>query len=101
MIQTIDTSQEVNLDWSSQGSDRKVRNIRNLLNTWRYEVAYNRIMGLNPDIPDKPAGIAAALYAAEVYRLIQDYQPDVIIKSVTYNGIDSEGNVDALVVLEI
>jgi len=98
--QTIVTSQ-VDLDWSAKGGQRRVQNIRNLLNTWRYDIAYNRIMGLNPDMIDKPTPIMAALYTADVYRLVQEYQPDVTVKSVTVKGIGAEGQIDAEVVIEV
>lgn len=97
---TIDTSLEVNLDWTAKGSQRKAQNVLNLINTWRYEVAYNRTMGLNPAILDKPFQAAKSLYVADIYRLIQDYQPDVTIKEVAVKSIDNEGNIDAMVVIE-
>jgi hypothetical protein len=97
---TIETSQEVQLDWTAKGSARKAQNVLNLINTWRYDVAYNRVMGLNPEILDKPFSVAAALYAADIYRLIQEYQPDVVIKDVQIKGIDPGGNIEALVVIE-
>lgn len=101
MEQTIDTTQEINLNWAAKGGQRKAQNVLNLLNTWRYEVAYNRIMGMNPGMVDKPAPIAAALYTADVYRLIQEYQPDVTVKSVNVRGINEDGQIDAEVVIEV
>ena len=98
---TIDTSLGINLDWTAKGAQRKAQNVLNLLNTWRYEVAYNRIMGLNPEMVDKPAPIAAALYTADVYRLVQDYAPGVTVKSVNFKGINEDGQIDAEVVIEV
>lgn len=100
MATTIDTS-KVNLDWTAKGANRAVQNFANLISTWRYEVAYNRIIGLNPGIIDKPAPLAAALYTADVYRLAQDYAPTITVKSVKYKGITSDGNIDAEVVIEV
>ncbi len=97
---TLETISTVNLDWSAKGINRKAQNVFNLINTWRYEVAYDRTLGLNPAIVDKPLQIAKALYVADIYRLIQDYQPDVTVKEVTINSIDNEGNIDAVVVIE-
>lgn len=97
---TIDTSQEMRLDWAARGSQRRAQNVLNLITTWRYEVAYNRIMGLNPEILDKPLAIAAAMYTADVYRLIQEYEPGVRVKSVKVNSITSDGEIDAEVVIE-
>jgi hypothetical protein len=101
MIQTIDTSRGTNLDWTAKGVQRIVQNFMNLISTWRYEVAYNRIMGIDPALVDKPAPMAAALYAADVYRLAQDYAPYITVKSVNFNGITSEGDIDAEVVIEV
>lgn len=101
MLQTIDTSQGVTLDWSAKGSQRKAQNVMNLLNTWRYDVAYNRVMGLNPKMVDKPAPIMAALYTADVYRLVQEYQPNVTVKSVKVRGVNENGQIDAEVVIEV
>ncbi|WP_041272382.1 hypothetical protein [Desulfitobacterium hafniense] len=99
---TIDTSQvQVQLDWSAKGSKRKAQNVLNLINTWRYDVAYNRVMGLNPDILEKPFPIASALYVADIYRLIHEYQPDVTVKDVQIKSIDPNGNIEAVVVIEV
>ncbi|TGE36894.1 hypothetical protein E4K67_17495 [Desulfosporosinus fructosivorans] len=100
MPQTIYTSQG-NLDWTAKGSQRKAQNVLNLLNTWRYDVAYNRIMGLNPAMIDKPYPTIVALFTADVYRLVQDYQPDVTVTSVTVKGINEQGKIDAEVVIEV
>ena len=97
----IDTSLGIKLDWTAKGAERKAQNVLNLLNTWRYDVAYNRIMGLNPELLDKPAPITAALYTADVYRLVQEYQPDVTVTSVTVKGIRENGQIDAEVVIEV
>lgn len=96
----IDTSQGIAFDWTAKGGDRRAQNVLNLITTWRYEVAYNRVMGLNPEILDKPPAVAAAMYTAEVYRLIQEYEPGVVVKSVKVRGITPDGEIDAEVVIE-
>lgn len=100
MAVVIDTSGKNNLNWGATGLERKAQNVLNLINTWRYEVAYNRTLGINPDVLDKPAPLAAALYTAEVQRIIQDNEPGIKIKSIDINGISSDGNIDAVVVIE-
>ena len=89
------------LDWSAKGAARIAQNVQNLISTVRYEVAYNRTMGINPDIFDSPAPTAAALYAADVYRLGQEYEPRAQVKSVKSLGISSEGDIEAEVVIEV
>jgi phage baseplate assembly protein W len=96
----IDTPQEVRLDWGAKGSKRVAQNVSNLLNTLNYEVAYDRTLGLNSEIIHKPSGALAALYTAEVYRVVQDYEPRAIVQSVQVKGVTDDGNIDSLVVIE-
>lgn len=99
MATVIDTS-KVNLNWSAKGIERKAQNILNLISTFRYEVAYNRTLGINPEITDKPVQMAVALYTAEVHRIIQENEPSIRISSIEVRGITADGNIDALVVIE-
>lgn len=99
-IITINTQGSA-LDWAARGVNRIAQNVLNLISTWRYEVAYNRTLGIDPSIIDKPAPVAAALYTAEVYKLVQEYEPRARVSSVRYNGITPDGNIDAEVVIEI
>jgi len=96
----IDTS-DSNLNWNAKGNERIAQNVRNLLRTWRYEVAFDRTRGLEPSILDKPLNEAIALYTAEVYRVVQDYEPNAQVKSVQFIGLDDEGNLQFRVVIEI
>lgn len=97
----INTSQMGKLNWNAKGDRRILQNIYNLITTWRYEVAYDRTKGLDPSILYLPKDDAVALYTAEVYRLIETYQPNVQVVSVDFIGIDQEGNMDFKVVVEI
>ncbi|MDA3732031.1 hypothetical protein PBV87_11115 [Niameybacter massiliensis] len=101
MRYTIETLQVSSLDWNAKGDKRILQNIRNLLTTWRYEVAYDRTKGLDPSILYLPKDDAIALYTAEVYRLLETYQPDVEVVSVDLIKIDEEGNIDFKVVVEL
>lgn len=97
----IDTSQPVQLDWGVAGISRKIQNVLNLISTFRYEVAYDRTMGVDPAILDMPADKAAAFYASEVHRLVNDYQPDIKVKSVELLSISNDGNLQFKVVINI
>lgn len=97
----IDTSKPYNLNWAAKGAERVVQNVFNLINIWRYEVAYNRTMGLDPAIPDKPSDKASAMYISEIYRLVADYEPRAIIKDVKYFGVDKDGQMQHQVVIEV
>jgi len=97
----LDTSQNVDLNWAAKDDERIAQNILNLLRTWRYEVGFDRTRGLDPAILDKPMSEAVALYTAEIYRLVADYEPRAMLKSVTFSGADDEGNLQVKVVVEI
>jgi len=101
MQYTINTLEPVKLDFSAKGDERVLQNIRNLINTFRYEIAYNRTIGIDPNIFDKPADIAAALYTAEIYRIIADYEPRAEVKAVNFIGLDDDGNMSFEVVVDI
>ncbi|WP_069997746.1 hypothetical protein [Cellulosilyticum sp. I15G10I2] len=101
MLYEIDTSQEFKLDWTAKDTQRTLQNVRNLISTWRYEVAYDRTKGLDPNILDMPFDDAVALYVAEVYRLIETYEPNATVQSVTPIGLDSFGNISLKVVIEV
>lgn len=96
----IDTTKPVALNWAASGAERIVQNVHNLINTWRYEVAYNRVMGMDPSILDKPVEAAAALYAAEVYRVIALYEPRATVTDVKLLGVSDEGNMQFQVVIQ-
>ncbi|WP_422447790.1 hypothetical protein [Thermoanaerobacterium sp. DL9XJH110] len=97
----IDTSKPVNLNWAAKDAERVAQNVRNLISTWRYEVAYDRTLGLDQSILDKPLDTAVALYVAEVYRLVADYEPRATVKEVKFTGVDDEGNMQFRVVIEV
>lgn len=101
MIYEIDTSKPTQLDWRAKGVDRILQNIRNLISTWRYEIAYNRTQGIDPSLLDKPPNIAAALYISEIYRVVSEYEPRATVQEVTYLGVDKEGHMQFKVVVEI
>ncbi len=70
------------LNWSAKGRERILQNISNLLNTYRYEVAYDRILGRDPANIDKPIDKIIPVIISETYDLIQEYEPRVKIKNV-------------------
>lgn len=90
-----------NINWNATGIERKLQNISNLINTWRYEVGYDRTKGLNPEILDKPALDSIPLYTAEIYRIVETYEPGVKLISVNPTTVDEFGNINFKVVVEI
>lgn len=97
----IDTSKPVNLNWNAKADERILQNVINLINTWKYEVAYNRLKGIETDTIDKPHDVTAALYVAEVYRVVGEYETRAEVKEVTFKGIDDSGNMQFRVVVDI
>lgn len=70
------------IDWSAKGRKRILQNITNLLNTNRYEVAYDRVLGRNSSNLDKPLEQMIPLVIAETHELINEYFPKINLKSV-------------------
>lgn len=101
MQYVIDTSKPININWGATGNERIVQNVLNIINTWKYEVAYNREMGIDSRLLDKPKDIAAAQYIAEVYRIVPIYEPRAEVKEVTFLQVDDEGVMQFKVVVNI
>lgn len=101
MTYEIDTSKPTPLNWRAKGADRILQNVLNLISTWRYEIAYNRTQGIDPSLLDRPPDTAAALYIAEIYRVVSEYEPRATVQEVTYLGVDKEGHMQFKVVVEI
>lgn len=101
MEYVIDTSQEVNLNWNATNDERIVQNVLNIISTWKYEVAYNREMGIDSTLLEKPTQISSAQYISEVFRVIQEYEPRVTVKEVKFIGTDENGNMQFKVVINV
>ena len=97
---TIDTS-DPNLDWQASSDERIIQNVLNLIRTFRYEVGYDRTRGINPDVVDKPLQEAIALYTSEIFRVVDLYEPRATVNSVKFIDVDSEGNMQFKVAIEI
>lgn len=97
----IDTSKARSLNWAAKDEERILQNVINLISTWRYEVGYDRTKGVDPTILDQPPDIAIAMYTAEIYRLVEDYEPNAKVTNVIPIGINDEGHIDFKVVIEI
>lgn len=98
MIRTI--RQDGSLHWDAKGTDRIAQNVRNLLCLTRYEVAYNRILGLPPELPDQPAEAAARQAVREAKELILRFEPRARVLAIT-PVLDGEGNMTLEVTLEV
>ena len=101
MIVTIDNSKEFVLDWSAKGNDRIIQNIYNILNTYKYEVAYNRDLGISPDIIDKDIETMKSMITEELFDNIKKYEPRATLKAVNVKTITEHGEVIAEIKIEI
>ncbi len=89
------------LNWGAKGIDRIVQNIVNLLNTCRYEVAFDRTMGVNTSLLDLPLSEAQARIPYEITQYIEENEPRVEVKDVNVTGVSKDGNLEVEVVITV
>lgn len=98
MIVEIDTSKGIN--WAAKGVTRRIQNINNALNTYRYEVGYNRLFGRNPALADLPMDKYIPAVVAETYELVPEV--DEKAKVIEVNPVIGEhGELSLRVVVEL
>ena len=88
------------MDWSASGSARVAQNVLNLINTYRYEVAFNRIMGVDTNAIDSPTDYAIAQLKVEVRELISRFEPRAIIRDVICQS-NQNGDIEISVIVDI
>ncbi len=101
MLITIDTLNKTDLNWFSKGKSRIIQNISNLLSTYKYEIAYDRTLGLTRAFVDMPLQSAIAAATTEIIDLISAREPRATIKKVIYIDSDINGNMHFKVVIDI
>lgn len=89
------------LDWSAKGASRIAQNVLNLLKTKRYEVAYNRTMGVGSSVFDAPSSQIQAMLTNEIMELVDLYEPRASVEKVEYLGVAENGEIVVRVVLDI
>ncbi|MCI1478125.1 MAG: GPW/gp25 family protein [Clostridium beijerinckii] len=85
-------SDNVLINWNAKENDRILQNINNILNTMKYEVPYDRLMGRDPKNLDGNFEKNKAAIIEETYDLINTYETRAIVKSVTVEYKESEEN---------
>jgi hypothetical protein len=88
------------IDWAAKGIARRLQNISNSLNTMRYEVAYDRTLGRDPDNQDKPLDKYIAAVVAETYELVPEIDPGVKVIEVIPTYENDELSLEVVVELE-
>ncbi|MHC1683678.1 MAG: hypothetical protein AB6733_12090 [Clostridiaceae bacterium] len=96
---TIYSNQKIN--WNAKGIERTLQNIVNLINTFMYEVAYDRVMGRDPTNLDKPLDKMIPAIISETYDLIQEYAPKTTIEQIeVINSIEGDLVIKAVINIE-
>ncbi|NFH90891.1 hypothetical protein FDA33_11890 [Clostridium botulinum] len=92
------------INWNAKGDERILQNVSNILNTLKYELPYDRLMGRNPDNLDKPLNKIQNKLIEETYDLINTYETRANVKEVDiiYEKNDDGDNIPTIkVVIEI
>ncbi|MEG1870107.1 MAG: hypothetical protein RR205_04580, partial [Oscillospiraceae bacterium] len=76
------------------------QNVQNLLALNRYEVAYNRTLGMDNSLIDKPSESVVGMYTAEIIRIISDNEPRATVVDVAFLG-QIDGKLNFKVVIDI
>lgn len=87
------------IDWGLRGNDRIAQNVRNLINTFRYEIPYHRIMGLPGGIIDRPVNMLTGEIRVEIAQMLSIYEPRADVLDIHVSA-DSCGNLVVEVVLK-
>lgn len=97
-MQTVRSGTEL-IDWAATGEDRVAQNVRNLINTFRYEIPYHRTMGLPGSLIDRPANDLMEEARVDIAQMLAVYEPRAAVKDVLCS-LSSGGNVEIEVVME-
>lgn len=97
----IDTASNKRLNWGAKGTERIVQNVSNIINTYRFEVAYMRGLGISPDIIDKGANEVRAIIADDLSRQIKFAEPRAVLKSIDIVSINEDGSIGVIVDISV
>ena len=102
IIEINNISDSNNLPWGNvKGNERIIQNIKNILNTYKHEVPYNRDLGISPDIIDKDINTIKSIITEDVFDNIKQNEPRAKLKSITVDEVTSDGQIIATVTIEI
>lgn len=75
----------------SSVAEEVLQNVATLLDTLRYTVPYDRLLGINPEYLDDPTPVTRARLTADIIEAIQKYEPRAKVIEVTFNEDQGEG----------
>jgi phage baseplate assembly protein W len=101
MLIGINTSERMEINWGAVGSEEIAQNVFTLINTLKYEVAYDRTLGIRSDYIDAPLQEAIALVTAQLYKVIGEREPRATVEDVEFIDISVEGNLIFKVVIDV
>lgn len=99
MATEIYTKDYSKLSYGGTGDERVIRNVLNILRTRRYEVPYNRTMGIDDSVLERPLDEVKALLASDAMKNIMRYEPRANVKSIEFDCFEGD-EVHYKVVLE-
>lgn len=97
----INTSETMVIEWNPTKAQEVIQNVSNLINTIKYEVAYDRTLGINTDFQDMPLQETIPLVTAQIYDVIDQREPRATLEEVSFIGISNDGNLIFKVVIDI
>lgn len=97
----INTADALEIDWGASGKAEIAQNVFTLINTLKYEVAYDRTLGIRPDYLDMPLNESIPLVTAQIYAVIDEREPRATVEEVEYLGVSDGGNMIFKVVIDV
>lgn len=86
------------IDWTAKGDDRIAQNVRNLINTFRYEIPYHRTMGVPGSLIDRPVNSLMEEARVDVAQMLAVYEPRAVVQDVQCS-LAADGGVEIEVIL--
>ncbi|MHB0864766.1 GPW/gp25 family protein [Paenibacillus sp. SEL3] len=73
------------IDFAPATKEEELRqNLFVLLTTWRGSVVLNRQFGFDPGALDEPTEVSKALITSQIYELVGEYEPRILIQEVQF-----------------
>lgn len=80
------------INWNAKGDERILQNVNNILNTFKDEIAYDRLMGRDPDNLDKSLEKVRNKIIEETFILVSNYETRANVKEVDVSYELDENN---------
>lgn len=101
MLVVINTSEPQLINWGASGSEEIAQNVFTLISTFKYEVAYDRTLGLRSDFVDMSLAEAIAFITAQIYSVVDEREPRATVESVDFLDVSKDGNMIFRVVIDV